>query len=42
MNNMKCLSCALKHISVALSYGKEILSGHGKGSELDHRPDFLG
>jgi hypothetical protein len=32
----------LKHISTALSYGKEIISGHGKGSDLDHRIDFLG
>lgn len=42
MNNMKCWDCALKHLACALSYGKEILSGHTKGSELDHRPDLIG
>ena len=42
MQNMKCFQCALKHVSTALSYAKEILSGHGKGADLDHRPDFLG
>lgn len=42
MNSMKCWSCALKHLAGALSYGKEILSGHGFGSELDHRPDLIG
>ena len=42
MKNMKCKNCALKHIAAAISYGKEIMSGHTKGAELDHRPDFLG
>lgn len=42
MNTMNCFQCVLKHISTALSYGKEIISGHGKGSDLDHRIDFLG
>lgn len=42
MNNMICWDCVLKHLSGALSYGKEILSGHTKGADLDHRPDFLG
>lgn len=42
MENMNCYECILKHIATALSYGKEILSGHGKGSDLDHRIDFLG
>ena len=42
MNSMICFDCVLKHISAALSFGKEILSGHGLGSDLDHRIDFLG
>lgn len=42
MNSMKCFQCVLKHVSACLSYGKEILSGHGKDSDLDHRIDFLG
>ncbi len=42
MENMKCFECALKHTATALSYGKEILNGHGEGADLDHRPDFLG
>lgn len=42
MHSMKCWSCALKHIAGALSYGKEILSGHTYGAELDHRPDLIG
>lgn len=39
---MICYECVLKHLSAALSYGKEIISGHGKGADLDHRPDYLG
>ena len=39
---MKCKNCALKHIAAVISYGKETMNGHGKGAELDHRPDFLG
>ena len=39
---MKCFQCALKHTATALSYGKQILSGHGEGADLDHRIDFLG
>ena len=42
MDSMKCWDCALKHLAGALSYGKEILTGHTKGAELDHRPDLLG
>lgn len=42
MENMKCYECLYKHLAGALSYGKEIISGHGEGAELDHRPDFLG
>ena len=42
MNNMKCFQCVLKHIATALSFGKEIMSGHGLGADLDHRIDFLG
>ncbi len=42
MKDMNCKSCALKHIAAAISYGKEVISGHGKGAELDHRPDFIG
>jgi hypothetical protein len=32
----------LKHISAALSYAKEVISGHGIGAELDHRSDMMG
>ena len=39
---MKCFQCALKHVATALSYGKEIIAGHGYGADLDHRIDFLG
>lgn len=42
MDSMKCFECVLKHVATALSYGKEILSGHTMGNELDHRIDFLG
>jgi hypothetical protein len=42
MKNMVCYECVLKHLAAALSYGKEIISGHGQGAELDHRIDFLG
>lgn len=42
MENMICFDCVLKHIAGALSYGKEIISGHTIGAELDHRIDFLG
>ena len=42
MESMKCFQCALKHTATALSYGKQILSGHGEGADLDHRIDFLG
>ena len=42
MQSMKCFQCALKHTATALSFGKEILSGHGEGADLDHRIDFLG
>lgn len=39
---MICYDCVLKHLATALSYGKEIIAGHGLGNELDHRIDFLG
>lgn len=39
---MKCEECVLKHLSAALSFGKEIMSGHDENNELDHRIDFLG
>lgn len=42
MENMICYECVLKHLAGALSYGKQIISGHGKGADLDHRIDFLG
>jgi|GEM_PF-3455681 len=42
MNTMICYECVMKHLANALSYGKEILSGHTRGAELDHRIDFLG
>ncbi|WP_176012553.1 hypothetical protein [Victivallis sp. Marseille-Q1083] len=42
MQSMQCWNCLLKHLAAALSYGKEVLAGHGRGNELDHRPDLLG
>lgn len=42
MENMKCYECVLKHLSKALSYGKEVMSGHDRNNVLDHRIDFLG
>ena len=42
MQNMKCFQCCYKHLAAALSYGKEIISGHNESNELDHRIDFLG
>lgn len=39
---MKCFECLFKHLAGALSYGKQIMSGHGEGADLDHRIDFLG
>lgn len=42
MTDMKCEECVLKHLAAALSFGKEILSGHDENNELDHRIDFLG
>ena len=42
MDSMKCFECCFKHLAGALSYGKEILSGHDKNNPLDHRIDFLG
>ena len=42
MENMKCYDCLYKHLAGALSYAKEILSGHDENNALDHRIDFLG
>lgn len=42
MINMFCFDCVYKHLAGALSYGKEILSGHDQNNALDHRIDFLG
>ena len=42
MESMQCVTCVQKHLANALSYGKEIMSGHTKGATLDHRIDFLG
>lgn len=42
MENMKCYECVLKHLSKALSYGKEVMSGHDRSNVLDHRIDLLG
>lgn len=39
---MNCFECVLKHLAGALSYGKQVISGHGKGADLDHRIDCLG
>lgn len=41
-DSMNCLLCCLKHVACSLSYAKQIMNGHGKNSELDHRIDFLG
>ena len=40
--NMKCPDCVLKHLAAAISYAKEVQSGHNRRHELDHRPDLLG
>ncbi len=42
MESMKCWECLLKHLAGALSYGKEVMTGHGRGAELDHRIDLIG
>ena len=42
MSDMKCNECVLKHLATALSFAKEIISGHDENNELDHRIDFLG
>lgn len=42
MDSMICYNCVLKHLSTALSFGKEVMSGHSLGDELDHRIDFIG
>lgn len=42
MKTMACWTCALKHISLASSFAKEVCNGHGLGSELDHRNDMMG
>lgn len=41
-DSMNCLACFRKHIAAALSFAKEIASGHGAGAGLDHRPDMEG
>lgn len=40
--SMHCPQCVRKHLANAISYAKEILSGHGAGGDPDHRPDLLG
>lgn len=40
--SMYCQQCVRKHLANAISYAKEILSGHGEGGDPDHRPDLLG
>lgn len=42
MDSMRCWDCLLKHIAGAVSYTKEVMSGHARGNELDHRVDLLG
>lgn len=42
MDTMNCFQCCYKHLAGALSYGKEIISGHDETNDLDHRIDFLG
>lgn len=39
---MDCVRCFRKHVAAALSYAKEVLSGHGEGGEPDHRADLEG
>ncbi len=40
--SMDCPQCVRKHLANAISYAKEVLSGHGAGGDPDHRPDLLG
>lgn len=42
MKNMICFECVLKHLAGALSYCKQVISGHNRGADLDHRIDVLG
>ena len=39
---MNCFQCCYKHLSAALSYGKQIIGGYDGNSELNHQIDFLG
>lgn len=39
---MACVDCFRKHLAGALSYGKEVMNGHGSGSSPDHRADLAG
>lgn len=41
-DSMDCVACFRKHIAAALSFSKEIMSGHGSGADLDHRADLEG
>lgn len=42
MKDMICKECVFKHLAGALSFAKEVISGHDETNELDHRIDFLG
>lgn len=42
MKDMNCKECVFKHLAAALSYAKEVISGHDATNELDHRIDLLG
>ena len=39
---MNCLLCLRKHLAAALSYGKEVLQGHGADAVMPHCADFAG
>lgn len=38
----KCSECLRKHLSFAISLGREVMSGHSAGGNPDHRSDFSG
>ena len=39
-DSLSCIECFRKHLASAIGYCKEIHSGHGEGSHLDHRLDL--
>lgn len=42
MLNQNCFECVYKHLSVALSYAKQVLGGYDGNNELNHEIDLLG